>query len=84
MAGKCEWCGSEEDITIDHIVPKWFYKRSESLGIPIKKNLGKKNHQALCRVCNEQKGGRIDLTHPVAREYLGKWVEQLYEDYTAA
>lgn len=41
----CRWCGSTEDLTIDHIVPR-------ILGGPTDPT----NLQVLCRACNSSKG----------------------------
>jgi len=43
--GKCRYCGSTEDLTIDHALPVFRGGRSED-----------ENLQLLCRVCNSRKG----------------------------
>src|SRR3990167_11470530 len=45
--GKCLACGSEENLTLDHIIPR-------ARGGPNNRN----NLQLLCRPCNEAKGNR--------------------------
>lgn len=64
---RCVKCGSEEELTKDHIIPKWIYKRSQYLGF--KKNLGKKNEQILCSKCNSKKAGGIDVTTEIGRNF---------------
>lgn len=72
---KCAQCGSTERLTIDHIIPKWLYKRIDSLGI--KKNFKKQNQQILCYSCNNKKGGKPDFHHPVAKELREKLLDLL-------
>lgn len=62
---KCVKCGSEVELTKDHIIPKWIYKRCNVFGF--KKNLGAQNKQTLCKVCNFKKGGAIDCQSEIGR-----------------
>jgi 5-methylcytosine-specific restriction endonuclease McrA len=67
----CLQCGSTDNLTTDHIIPKWFIKNKEfRLFIGLKKGLGKKNKQTLCGDCNQKKGGRLDPNHPLTRSIL--------------
>lgn len=45
LMGKCNYCGSTENLTIDHIIP---YKKAP-------RGLGQKNWQVLCEKCNGEK-----------------------------
>ena len=53
LKNKCEKCGSKYNLTEDHIIPKWIYKRSDLFGL----SKTKKNTQTLCSKCNNKKGG---------------------------
>lgn len=64
---KCAKCGSTDNPTVDHIIPKWIYKRSQFLGF--KKDLGEKNKQILCSKCNNKKSGFIDVTSETGRKF---------------
>lgn len=83
-ADKCEKCGSTENLTRDHIIPKWLYKRLNNFGPSLrfsqtfKKNLGQSNFQTLCSECNSKKAGGLDMTHPMTR-LIFPWIEELYE-----
>lgn len=50
---ECQYCGSRNELTIDHIVPV------SVTGQKRNKNLA--NKQVLCRTCNQSKGSRIML-----------------------
>jgi len=45
---RCKQCGSNKDLTIDHIIPLSQGGTSESL-----------NLQVLCRECNQAKGAKL-------------------------
>jgi len=77
MEQKCAKCGTTEDLTIDHIIPKWIYKRCHQFGF--KKNLGSKNKQILCRLCNFAKDGGIDCSTEVGLVFW-KHVRNLIND----
>lgn len=49
--GKCQFCGSTENLTIDHIIPVVI------TGQDRRKDLS--NQQLLCRPCNLAKGSKI-------------------------
>lgn len=72
---KCVNCGSTEKLTVDHIIPKWLYKKFDIFGL--KKNLGKSNIQILCSQCNNEKGGLPDFSHPIAQELADKLKQML-------
>jgi 5-methylcytosine-specific restriction endonuclease McrA len=58
MGRGCAGCGSKEDLTLDHIVPR-------SKGGPD----GKANLRVLCRPCNEAKANRLpERPPPVKRQ----------------
>lgn len=45
---RCEWCGSDRDLSLDHIVPRVHHGTHDP-----------SNLQVLCRRCNSRKGARI-------------------------
>jgi 5-methylcytosine-specific restriction endonuclease McrA len=71
---KCEWCGSKENLTIEHIIPrsillKMGYEPMETWELT-------KNLTIVCKVCNKEKGNSICLkmaqTHEALKEILEK------------
>ena len=50
---KCEKCGTTEDLTVDHIVPRCYWKALFGNGG------GYNNTQILCLACNDGKGADI-------------------------
>jgi len=69
---KCVRCNSTDNLTKDHIIPKWAYKRTRELGINFKKNVGKKNIQTMCSKCNNKKSGDIDCSTKISRDFWTK------------
>lgn len=67
---QCEKCGTTSDLTKDHIIPKWMYKKAHIFGF--KKNRGKENIQVLCHKCNNEKGGFVDCSTEIGREFWTK------------
>lgn len=66
----CVKCGATDELTRDHIIPRWIYKRSNLLQLRgLKKNLGAKNYQWLCDRCNSKKGGSIDVSTEIGRDF---------------
>lgn len=62
--GKCQNCGTKENLTIDHVIPI-------SKGGNQK---AKNNMQVLCKKCNGDKGDKIPP------EYIIKRIEQLKKE----
>ena len=50
--GKCNYCGSTKNLTIDHIIP--ISKLPKGIGYKLKSNW-----QVLCSKCNGKKGNKI-------------------------
>lgn len=66
----CVKCGSLDDLTRDHIIPTWIYKRRDVFRIEKHyKPLGVKNIQKLCKNCNHEKCGGIDCSTEVGRDF---------------
>jgi len=57
---KCQKCGTEKDLTLDHIIPVLLGGRSE-----------KENAQVLCRSCNSSKGIKIIDYRKMSQAALG-------------
>lgn len=53
----CEQCGSKENLTIDHKIPKAFLRFLDLEHLAD----NKLNLQILCSICNEYKGNRLLL-----------------------
>lgn len=67
----CNRCGSREDVTVDHIIPKNFLK---ALGLL---DDMKENYQPLCKKCNCIKGHVLDPLNPdtevLLLRYINRW-----------
>jgi 5-methylcytosine-specific restriction endonuclease McrA len=72
---KCERCGSDYELTLDHIIPVDFL--IHSLGLTVDETYDYENFQPLCRRCNTLKSGRFDLsderTKILAIKYINKY-----------
>ncbi len=84
MEKQCAICGATENLTTDHIIPKWLYKRLHYFDgvntIKVRKNLGAKNKQVLCGKHNGEKGGKIQFDHPLTKEVIFPIIEGLYKE----
>ena len=70
----CKRCGTQNDLTLDHIVPvNWL----EQLMLPVGDLFDEENLEILCVKCNRFKGGRLDLAHPKTKELLLKFVSKI-------
>jgi hypothetical protein len=66
----CPLCGTPvEKLTRDHVPPRWFMRRVNSLGDDFPKYEGERIRN-ICDDCNQKKGGKFDLTHPDVRKYM--------------
>ena len=70
---KCEKCGREEFLTLDHIVP---ISILEQLGFNELQD-NDENWQVLCRPCNSYKANRLDFTNYKTKEVLLKYISKL-------
>lgn len=79
-------CGSTEDLTKDHVLPRWFSQgvkyfgfrmRRSNMGLGPPKETGL--YQTLCRKCNSLKSGIIDFSNPMIRAYVKQFVENVQE-----
>ena len=81
---KCVYCGSTENLTKDHKIPKWLFLRAYHFGIKrhklLKKELGATNTQILCRDCNGEKGGFIDYSLPEVRVFMKEIRDNINEN----
>lgn len=80
---QCLRCGTTEDLTRDHVIPKAVLKRiltrdeyehfSQKTGRP------GLNIQVLCAECNQDKGcTTIDYREPTITDRLRSWLEEHY------
>ena len=71
-AGKCVYCGSKEELTVDHIIP-----RSFCTILRISQN-DKMNLQVLCEKCNKHKANNLKSNCPpttkLMKMYLQRWL----------
>lgn len=67
----CLRCGSNQDLTIDHIVP---VSLLEAFQLPVNLLLDDDNFQVLCRRCNWFKSNKMDFSNPRTKELLIKYV----------
>ncbi len=61
-----------ESLTRDHIVPKWFYNRIQSLGLDIKNFKRLSNYRWICEECNKKKAGQINWENEIVRDYMNQ------------
>lgn len=77
----CLKCGSDKDLTRDHVIPDWFRSKVHNFGFRI--HTGKstfpnyKKYQTLCSKCNLKKGGKIDWSDEVVCEYFKRVAESI-------
>lgn len=77
----CSKCGSDKDLTRDHVIPDWFRSKVHNFGFRI--HTGKstfpnyQKYQTLCKECNLKKGGKIDWSNEVVREYMRKFANNI-------
>lgn len=74
----CEVCGTGEDITRDHIIPKWLERRFVYFDLSV---YVVNNDQYLCKTHNSNKGGKIDYRDERVRRFLRKFIAMI-EDKT--
>lgn len=60
-----------ENLTRDHVLPKWFRKRINAFGKDFPKYEGT-SFEMICQDCNGKKGGELDFSHPDIRVYIEK------------
>lgn len=82
--GICAVCECEQEMTIDHIVPKWLLIDVARFGLSFtdileKANLQGKMWRDVCTACNVAKGGQILWKDPVVRDYMKEFVFQINE-----
>jgi 5-methylcytosine-specific restriction endonuclease McrA len=68
---KCEECGGENNLTVDHIIPVELLRE---FGIDPERELLEEDFKVLCLRCNHYKGHRLDFrdirTKPLLLKYL--------------
>jgi 5-methylcytosine-specific restriction endonuclease McrA len=71
---KCGRCSRVDDLTLDHIIPKFIL---EQFGIDTQRVYIEGNYQILCRVCNVFKANRLDFANPQTKPLLIKLIEKI-------
>lgn len=73
---KCVRCGSEENLTIDHIVPYVFLY--DYLGYKMKDSYADEwNLQILCKTCNKKKTNKLEFADPLFRKNFLRYLEMI-------
>ena len=88
----CVICGTTENLTRDHVVPRWFSLGVKHFGFRMRKanfkdkalffkEDGSKHYkyQTMCEKCNHFKGGIIDYSNPLVRGYVRYFIETVQE-----
>lgn len=73
----CEKCGSDRNVTVDHIIPQSLL---EQLGCMDERYDDENNFQFLCSLCNVQKANRLDHLNPKTVPLLEKYVK-IYKEH---
>ena len=75
LKGKvCEKCGSNFNITCDHIIPLAFL--TDLMGLNKIDTFDIENFQALCYRCNSLKRFHLDLNNPKTKILLKKYIDK--------
>lgn len=69
--GKCARCGSTDNLTKDHIIPKALLKM-----LCVQMLNEQDNLQVLCQSCNTLKAHTLDPKHPKTMRLLRKYVDR--------
>lgn len=73
---KCEKCGREVLLTIDHIIP---ISILYDLGIDSKTTVDFENLRVLCKPCNMLKSSHLDFSTPKTKILLLRYIKRLEE-----
>jgi len=76
MKMKCNRCGSTENLTKDHIIPKYILKI-----LCVATQNHSENLQILCKECNTLKSHALDPKHPKTMPLLRKYIDRYEELY---
>lgn len=72
QTGKCKKCGSNFNLTIDHIIP---IDILFLMGFTKEQTFDEDNFEVLCGKCNANKGNRLDFSNSKTRELLIKYMD---------
>lgn len=82
----CPKCFKEvEVLTFDHRIPKWLLTKMGYFGFGrLKVSRLRRNNllmlrQMICVTCNTNKGGKIDWSDPLVREFMSQFVLMIIE-----
>lgn len=88
MKDICPVCGDLEMMTDDHIVPQWLVRRILHFGLDWSKktdiehapvNYLRKFKRRICQKCNNKKGGKIDWTDSIVRNFMHTFATKILE-----
>ncbi len=65
----CLLCKRSRVLTRDHIIPKWLLVQTHIFGLNGVK-IPKNNYRMICSDCNRSKGGTIDYSIPMVKEFM--------------
>ena len=71
---KCDRCGTEKDLTVDHIIPESLLVQ---LGLEPRVSYVPQNYGVLCRRCNLFKANRLDYANPKTKPLLKEFVDSI-------
>ena len=71
---KCK-CGETRDLTVDHIVPVTILEQFNMEYTEVLYDM-EDNFEILCRYCNRQKGGNLDMRNPKTYVILERMTER--------
>lgn len=79
LCPRCQELKTKEEMSKDHIIPRWFINNVFNFGIPhaIVKEWEKGNKEKVCKKCNALKAGKIDYDHPKSRIFVLQFIEEL-------
>lgn len=72
--GKCDKCGRDYNLTIDHIVPMFFLKDA---GFDFEQFYDEENLRLLCKPCNALKNNHLDFSTPKTKQIIRKYLEKI-------
>ncbi len=80
----CIICGATENLTKDHVVPKWFTMAIKFFGFRFRganmeSTPGYYKYQTLCGKCNVTKNGYMDYNDPYVRKYLKQFANNILD-----
>lgn len=69
MIDRCAICGTTKNLTRDHIIPKWLYKRADKIIPGYSVTMDRVQTQKLCYWHNREKGGSLDASTELGKDF---------------